>query len=377
MFSDIFGGRNTFIHNQLVNLKDQYEILYIALKEIPNESLQTKFNNYHIIPYTQNLLTRKLHWWLWKLDLKLSFKNSKFSKELTKIIDDFNPNVIHLHFGYEALKFLHNYNNSKTPIIIHFHGYGASAMFRKRSYLTQLKKHLSRKNIYQVYVSEFIKNRFIKHGLFNERSRVIRCGIDLDKFHYIPKVEKSETDPIVITQISSQVEKKGIPYTIKGFSQFITKTKSNATLYISGTPLNSNRLLVDKLGLEGKVKFTGLLNHEEVANLLSRTDIFIHPSVTSQDGDEEGIPTAIMEAMASGLPIISTKHSGIPELITDGGNGILVNEQDEEQIANAIEEIIQWKIKRFDNKKFLIEKKFDLQSHLSEVIKLYQEIIAD
>lgn len=375
MFSNIYGGKNTFIHNEIINLRKDFEIKYIALEEIRNEKLNKFFNNYKIIPLHQNRFINKIKWWLWKQDLYLSFKNKSFSKKLTQEVSNFRPNVIHLHFGYEALKFLDNFYSDSVSFIIHFHGYDASAMFRKKSYLKKLKYYLSLKNVHTVFVSEFIKTRFQQNQLDTTRSNVIKCGIDLSKFNQKESAQINTNKNWNFTQVSSQVEKKGISYAIKGFGLFLENNKGiDAIFNITGTPTVENLALVKKLNLEKKIIFKGLLDHQKVKELLESTDVFVHCSVTSKDGDEEGIPTAIMEAMAMGIPILSTFHSGIPELVINNKHGVLVEEKNPIQISQALEKIIGMVPIRDDMQSYLKENNYDLESHLLAISNLYKRL---
>ena len=99
--------------------------------------------------------------------------------------------------------------------------------------------------------------------------------------------------------------------------------------------------LIDSLNLSEKVKILGFQMQENVRKLIEDADLFLAPSVTSQDGDIEGIPVAIMEAMARGLPILSTRHAGIPELVEDGESGFLVPERDPNALAEKLTYLMQ------------------------------------
>jgi colanic acid/amylovoran biosynthesis glycosyltransferase len=375
MFSNIFGGKNTFIHNELVNLKDKCEIKYIAIEEIENRSLKIEFDNFKIIPFSENRLQKKIKWWLWRQDIYLSFKNKDFAKKIRKEVNFFKPDVIHLQFGYEALKFLDNYYNPDIPYIIHFHGYDASAMFRKKAYVKKLKYFLSLNNVHQIYVSNFIKKRFIKYNLDVSRGNIIKCGIDLSKFKQKEIQNTKDRNDWVFTQVSSQVEKKGIPYAIKGFYNFINNHKNiNCKFFITGFPTEENKTLVEKYKLTDQIIFTGLLSHKQVEELLCKTDVFIHCSITSEEGDEEGIPTAIMEAMAMRIPVLSTFHSGIPELIKNNVHGVLVEEKNADQISEALEKLTKMGSIQEDMHDYLVKNKYDLNSHIYEIESLYKNL---
>ena len=103
------------------------------------------------------------------------------------------------------------------------------------------------------------------------------------------------------------------------------------------------RELAASLGIADHLRFVGFVNSEEAKALLAEAHLFLHHSVTgSKDGDMEGIPNAVMEAMAMGLPVLSTWHSGIPELVEDGVNGYLVEEHNIEQYAQRLTDIMHW-----------------------------------
>ena len=92
--------------------------------------------------------------------------------------------------------------------------------------------------------------------------------------------------------------------------------------------------------LKGHVELLGWKRHEEIAKLMHDGNLLLAPSVTSKEGDEEGIPVAIMEALAQGLPVVSTRHSGIPELVQDGKFGFLGPEGDIEALAEKLEYLV-------------------------------------
>jgi glycosyltransferase involved in cell wall biosynthesis len=99
--------------------------------------------------------------------------------------------------------------------------------------------------------------------------------------------------------------------------------------------------LVRENGLGDKVCLLGVQSPDQVANAMRKASLFVQHSVTSEDGDTEGLPVAILEAMASALPVIATRHSGIPEAVIEGETGILVDEHDVSGMANAIISLLE------------------------------------
>ena len=104
--------------------------------------------------------------------------------------------------------------------------------------------------------------------------------------------------------------------------------------------LDACRKLAVELGLGNAITFHGALPHEDVAERMARAQVFLQHSMTAASGDAEGVPTAIQEAMACGMVVISTRHAGIPEIVTDGLTGFLVDEGDEDAYARTIARVV-------------------------------------
>lgn len=166
-----------------------------------------------------------------------------------------------------------------------------------------------------------------------ERVRVHRMGVDTSEFS--PRGPTSDAEaPIQILSVSRLVEKKGIGDAILA----VARLRIGYTYQIVGDgPLRSVLDALAKFVLASSaITLLGPQPQSTVASLLQVTDVFLAPSVTASDGDIEGLPVAIMEAMASGVPVVSTWHSGIPELVADGVSGFLVPEGDVDALADRL-----------------------------------------
>jgi len=133
------------------------------------------------------------------------------------------------------------------------------------------------------------------------------------------------------------IEKKGLPVTLRAFAVFLDQYP-NATLTIAGEGplLEQLQKLARELNINARVSFTGFVSQEQLRDIYYRSHIFLHPSQTGHDGNQEGIPNSMLEAMASGLPVFATEHGGIPEAIENGLSGVLVSERDESALAHAL-----------------------------------------
>ncbi len=184
-------------------------------------------------------------------------------------------------------------------------------------------------------ISNFWKRRLESWGATSESVIVQRMGVDVSKFAFQTKqVEK----PVQIVSVARATEKKGLKYAIEAMSFLDDNFHLNI---IGGGELHNDLIqLSEKLNLSDKITFHGAKPPQFVKECLNKSDIFLLPSVVDSQGDMEGIPVALMEAMASGLTVVSTYHSGIPELIEDNVSGFLVPERDPKAIAEALKKVM-------------------------------------
>jgi colanic acid/amylovoran biosynthesis glycosyltransferase len=133
------------------------------------------------------------------------------------------------------------------------------------------------------------------------------------------------------------VEKKGIAYAIRAVAEAVRAGRRlNYSIAGDGRMRAELERLIHEFGMERHVRLLGWKSRAEVLSLMRDAHILLAPSVTATDGDEEGIPNVVKEAMAVGLPVISTFHAGIPELVDDGGSGLLVPERDVTGLAERL-----------------------------------------
>jgi len=189
-------------------------------------------------------------------------------------------------------------------------------------------------------ISNLWADKIESMGCDKDKIYVSRMGIDISRFSY--KEKTKHTGKIKIISVARLTEKKGLEYAIKACSIFNTGKVDFEYCIVGTGPLHDNlKELIVQLGLESKVKLLGFVSQENIKVMLSESDVFLLPSVTAADGDMEGIPVALMEAMSVGLPVISTKHSGIPELIKNDLSGWLADERSAEQLAELLHLVLE------------------------------------
>jgi|GEM_PF-898539 len=190
-------------------------------------------------------------------------------------------------------------------------------------------------------VCDFFRNKLIDLDCDPSKIQVIRSTIDCNKFQFNPTPLQPK-EPIRLTTICRLVEKKGVEDSIKAVARLIHKYPNMYLTIIGFGPLKHKlEELIDNLGANKNIKLAGRYSQEQVIQALRDTHIFILPCLTANNDDAEGIPNALKEAMATGIPVISTYHAGIPELVEDGVSGLLVEERDHRTLSKKIEFLIK------------------------------------
>jgi glycosyltransferase involved in cell wall biosynthesis len=223
-----------------------------------------------------------------------------------------------------------------------------------------------------------MKDLLVKCHCPENKIIVHHSGIDLNKFKFRFRTPPGPGEPLVMLCVGRLVEKKGIQYLIRAFSQVIHHFPDIRLRIIGDGPLKAVLAqLIRRLGLTHAVTLTGAKTHDDVAKEMDRAHLFCLPSITDRHGNREGIPNVLKEAMACGLPVISTYHGGIPELVEDGVNGYLVPEKDEEHLTAALIKAIEtpetW-AKLAESARNTVERSFDVKKQIDELEVIYDTV---
>jgi colanic acid/amylovoran biosynthesis glycosyltransferase len=249
--------------------------------------------------------------------------------------------VVHCHFGPNGIRAaaLREIGAILTrALITSFYGYDVSEFIRRRNPYSKLFRH----GELFLPLGETMRSRLIAIGCPEERILVHRLGVAPDTF---PASQlRGRAGPVRIVSVSRLVEKKGIEYGIRAIARLVEAGARELQYTIVGEgPLRpALEESIRSFRLQETVLLAGWRDRAAVRQYLADADIMLAPSLTSASGDEEGTPTAILEAMASGLPVVSTFHAGIPELVEDGVSGLLVGERDFTAMATALSRLVQY-----------------------------------
>ncbi|MEX2531229.1 MAG: glycosyltransferase [Gemmatimonadota bacterium] len=259
--------------------------------------------------------------------------------------------VIHCHFGPMGKwgMSLRSMGLLKGRLVTTFHGYDMCRPFREEG--PHVYDRLFEEGDLFLPISEYWRDRLIAHGCPPEQTFVHHMGVDCEAFDFRPRAIEP-TEPVRILSVSRLAEKKGLEYAIRAVAAVIKDLERDGsgigpgtsgieyTVVGSGPRGAELEQLTHDLGISESVQFLGSRPRNEVADLMGRAHIFLAPSVTAEDGNKEGIPVALMEAMATGLPVVSSEHSGIPELVENGVTGLLAEERDVDGLEDRIHRLV-------------------------------------
>lgn len=326
-----------FILNQICGMIDQGHDVYIASTRPAKESIIPE------VVHRYNLLDKTLYFGR-KNPLKLLQRHRFTPVRNINIppIDTFD--IICSQFGnigVDVVRFkkeLEYTKKIKAKLVTCLRGRDTSEAVQTNSHLYD---ELFQEGDLLLPVCNFFRERIIEIGCPPEKIKVLYSGINCDQFEFKPRKIK-KAGRIELVSVSRLVEKKGIEYTIRAIAQVAkTDPKVHYTIVGDGPIKEQLQSLINSLHMQKHISMIGAQPNEKIPTLLYKSHVFVLSSVTAQDGDQEGIANALKEAMATGMPVLSTKTAGTAELVEDGVSGFLVNEKDVNALAQKIRYFIK------------------------------------
>ena len=243
--------------------------------------------------------------------------------------------LLHIYFGHIAVHLLPLIARWQKPTVVSFHGADVMVDLEKPAYRAATLRMLDAVRLVLVR-SESLRDALISLGCATEKIRIQRTGIPLREFAFEPRNWPADRAWRFV-QAGRLIEKKGIRTTLRAFAKFAEQyPHARLTIAGEGPLLDELSQLSQELGIAERVTFTGFASQSELRELFYASHIFLHPSETGPDGNQEGVPNSMLEAMASGLPVFATTHGGIPEAIESDVSGVLVPERDADALATRL-----------------------------------------
>jgi len=360
------------IYRQITGLKRCAPVVIAQKRE---QAERFPFEPVQIVPKPATHFLRRF-WFRQVCDMPWQISDIEL-RALLPLLSRTDARLLHIYFGQIAVHLLPLIRTWKNPSIVSFHGADVTVDMNKPAYRESTRQMLDAVKLVLVR-SESLRRALIDLGCDPKKIEVQRTGIPLEEFAFHERSFPNDGEWRLV-QAGRLIEKKGLPVTLRAFAVFLRKYP-NATLTIAGEGplLGELQKLARELNIERRVSFTGFISQEQLRDIYYRSHIFVHPSQTGHDGNVEGIPNSMLEAMASGLPVFATDHGGIPEAVENGVSGVLVHERDHEAMANALLNATQdsdslARIAR--NGAEVVRKNFDLQAQAQRLEEIYLRLI--
>ncbi len=281
----------------------------------------------------------------------------------------FRPDLVHAHFASGGCSAMPLARCLGIPLIVTLHGADITVRTQPAHY-AQLATEAAR----FICVSAFIRDQAIQSGFPPDKLVMHYIGIDRKLFE--PSATSMNTRKVLF--VGRLVEKKGLEYLLRAMRIVQERDRHCELLVVGDGPLRSTLQALSE-NLQIRCRFCGVQPPDAIRQLLQDTRVFCVPSVTAANGDSEGLGIVFAEAQAMGVPVVSTLHGGIPEIVSDGKTGLLVPERDPAALAEALSILLQddslWS--GFHQAAPIhIERCFDLSTQTAVLETIYDQCVA-
>jgi colanic acid/amylovoran biosynthesis glycosyltransferase len=287
--------------------------------------------------------------------------------------------LLHIYFGNNGVFWLPLLRNREFPIIVSFHGADVAVGFNTPGGQRRLRQVFTDSDLLLAR-SDSIRASMIATGCNPDKIRIQRTGIPTSEFRYRPRTVPDDGQ-FRLLQACRLIEKKGVAITLRAFAKFVQRWPDSRLVIAGDGPLSEPlEQLTEQLGIGSSVEFTGFLGKEQLLERYYQSHLFIHPSETTSAGDNEGIPNSLLEAMATGMCCIATRHGGIPEAVEHLRNGILVDERDAEGVYRWMNELagnFPLAVDLGRQAAETISQEFDSETQIQKLESTYLELIED
>jgi len=329
---------SSFLKSEMLHIYRQVKALqgvdtFVVTKEVQNAE-RFPFENIEVIPKRRtNLL---VHGWLKFVERRPPIVYRGEYQTLDSLLRRHGADLMHIYFGHTGVHLLPFIEQWHKPCVVSFHGADVAHKPEIKDYPGKLRRLFNAVPL--VFArSQSLAARLMQLGCPPEKLRINRTGIPLSEFPFAHR-EPPKDGKWKVVQACRLIPKKGVATSLRAFAIF-KKDYPGAEFFIAGKgPLQSElEMLAGGLGIARDVHFLGFLSQSKLRGLYGSSHLFLHPSEISPNQDQEGVPNSVLEAMATGLPVVATRHGGIPEAVDHGRTGFLVSEEDHMALANAMQ----------------------------------------
>ncbi|MGC8535018.1 MAG: glycosyltransferase [Rhizomicrobium sp.] len=298
-----------------------------------------------------------------------------------RLLGSRRPALIHAHFGTDAIYALPLARRLGVPLVTTFHGFDATlstaSLLRSPAWANYplFRHQLAQQGDLFLCVSSFIRDRVLAMGFPEARTQVHYIGEDYRAIQ--PRSPQEETRTIL--HVARLVEMKGTKYLIRGFAELSRRRQDVQLVIIGDGPMRASlQALTRSLGLEERVQFLGARPHGEVLAWMRRALMLVLPSILTRSGRTEGLGMVLLEAAATGVPVVGSRIGGIPEVVVDGQTGFLVPARDPDALASRMLCLLEDPTRRRrmgEDARAHVERCFDVHAQTKVLEELYDRVL--
>jgi colanic acid/amylovoran biosynthesis glycosyltransferase len=370
---------SSFLKVEMLHIYRQIKALrgvdtFVVTKELQNAE-HFPFPHIEVIPKRRtNLL---VHGWLKFVERRPPIVYRGEYQTLDSLLKRHGADLMHIYFGHTGVHLLPFIEQWDKPCVVSFHGADVADKPEIKDYHGKLARLFHAVPLVLAR-SQSLADRLMQFGCPPEKLRINRTGVPLDEFLFVDRQPPSDGQWRIV-QACRLIPKKGVATSLRAFAIF-KKDHPKAEFFLAGKgPLQPElEMLAAGLGIFKDVHFVGFLSQAELVKLYASSHLLLHPSETLPNQDQEGVPNSVLEAMATGLPVVATRHGGIPEAVEDGRNGFLADEEDHIGLANAMEQITRSPglVKEMGlHARDMIAERFAQKAQIDQLESFYEEAI--
>jgi colanic acid/amylovoran biosynthesis glycosyltransferase len=364
------------VYRQIRGLQ-QFQPVVLTEKWIHRDRFPMEASQVEVIPRARDRALRRI-WFKQILDAPNQISPGQV-QAIERVLRAREAALLHVYFGHIGVYLLPLLRRLSLPTVVSFHGADAGVDHdrpRHRAAMTEVFALADR----ILVRSEALATELVRAGCPEAKIRLNLTGIPMDQWPLVERTAPSD-GAWRILQACRLIEKKGLDLSLHAFAE-LHRTHPAARFVIAGEGplLPTLQALARELGIAEAVEFRGFLDEPELRAAMNQAHVFLHPSRTGSDGNQEGVPNSMLEAMATGLPAIATHHGGIPEAVTDSVSGILVPENDRTALTQALLRLVQEPelARRLGAQgSVAVAKKFSATARIADLEGIYGEIVPD
>lgn len=368
----------TWLYQQIKHLPDNIEN-YIVCDRVENLD---QFN----LPNIYSLSEETTIKYYWQKAIKKLF-NPQYYPFLVNQAKNHNAQILHSHFGNQGWQNLVSARQAKLKHIVTFYGFDVNYLPKQYSFWLKRYQTLFQEVDYILCEGSHMSQCIIKMGCPENKVKVHHLGVSVDTILFQPR-QWDYSQPLRVLIAASFVEKKGIPYALEALAILQQQNSIPLQITLIGDARQEKRQqqekqkimqTIERYNLQSNIKLMGYQPYSIFLEEAYQHHIFLSPSVTSSDGDTEGgAPVSIIEMVASGMPIISTRHCDIPEVIQDGKTGLLADERDTDGLVKNLQWLVdhpqKWAEMLQAGRKY-IEEEYNVKTQGQRLAELYQSLV--